>query len=375
MPTSTSASVNGAAVSSTINPDAYMVVRQRQQNIRALDLLQSTFVNETTEQQFLDLGCGPGDFTCRHLLPRCPPLAKIVAVDVSLDMVKYAKKHFSHPRICYDVLDIAGNGVPDFVRRYGSFDRVYSFFRLNWTNDQETGFKNIAELLKPGGGCLLLFRASGNLMRLNKKMAAMNHWQKYRKVAVPAAELMRSSLSYRRCSSAKYSFISGCGASLDRAHKRLCYIHPIKSGGCFPQLPRMLKLVTMKVRPRVHKAKMLYYPSQLSPGPILSSLPSRRQSPHPLIPQPRSKPGDAAPSTMPSPSSVSQLHSAQPGSSPSGTLPPPHSSCWPPAVRQFAHCCYPGRMLRLVTRISKSAAPTVRELVAHHHPPAFPAPS
>ncbi|XP_029849832.3 uncharacterized protein LOC115331738 [Ixodes scapularis] len=109
-------------------------------------------------------------------------------------MVEYAKKHFSHPKICYDVLDIAGNGVPDFIRRYGRFDRVYSFFCLNWTNDQVTGFKNIAELLKPGGGCLLLFRASGNLMRLNKKMAAMNHWQKYRKVfentIPPSADLV-----------------------------------------------------------------------------------------------------------------------------------------------------------------------------------------
>ncbi|KAG0417772.1 hypothetical protein HPB47_005366 [Ixodes persulcatus] len=138
-------------ISTTIKPDIYMTVnsRQRQRNLLVLDLLQGSFTDDTKERQFLDLGCGTGDFTRDHLLPRCPKVERLVAVDVSEEMVEYARKHFAHPMICYDVLDIAAKDVTEFVKRYGQFDRVYSFYCFNWTRDQEAGFRNIAELLKP----------------------------------------------------------------------------------------------------------------------------------------------------------------------------------------------------------------------------------
>ncbi|CAN7939528.1 unnamed protein product [Ixodes hexagonus] len=96
-------------------------------------------------------------------------------------MVEYAKKHFAHPKVCYEVLDISGNDVSCFVERYGQFDRIYSFFCPNWAKDPEHAFKNIPELLKPGGGCLLLFAASSIFIQLKKKLATTDHWQKYRK--------------------------------------------------------------------------------------------------------------------------------------------------------------------------------------------------
>ncbi|CAN7994439.1 unnamed protein product [Ixodes pacificus] len=177
--------VNSETTYSTIDPEIYVVSNspQRAFNLHVLDLQQALFMdNDTKEQQFLDVGCGTGDFTRDHLLPRCMPLERMVAVDVSEDMVEYAKKYFAHPKVCYDVLDIAGNGVADFVKRYGQFDRVYSFHCLQRTNDQGTVLKNIARLLKPGGGCLLLFGASSSGMRLNKTLATLDHWKKYRKV-------------------------------------------------------------------------------------------------------------------------------------------------------------------------------------------------
>ncbi|CAN7993364.1 unnamed protein product, partial [Ixodes hexagonus] len=167
-----------------IDPDIYIVTNstQRQYSLPVLDLLQDSFIDEPERQQFLDLGCGTGDFTRDHLLPRCPNVERMVAVDASEDMVAYSKKHFAHPKICYDVLDISGNGVTDFVERYGRFDRVYSFFCLNWVKDQEMAFKNVAELMKPGGGCLLLFGASSSVMRLRRELASMEYWQKYREM-------------------------------------------------------------------------------------------------------------------------------------------------------------------------------------------------
>ncbi|CAN8021020.1 unnamed protein product, partial [Ixodes persulcatus] len=95
--------------------------------------------------------------------------------------VEFAKTHFSHPKIRYDVLDISRHDITEFVERYGQFDRVYSFFCLSWTKDQEMVYKNIEELLKPGGGCLLLYPASNSIMRLRKKLSSTDHWHKYRK--------------------------------------------------------------------------------------------------------------------------------------------------------------------------------------------------
>ncbi|KAM7299721.1 juvenile hormone acid O-methyltransferase-like [Ixodes scapularis] len=188
--------VNSEATYSTIDPGIYVATNnhQRAHNLQILDQLQASFMDDTKEQQFLDVGCGTGDFTRDHLLPRCTPLERMVAVDVSEDMVEYAKKNFAHPKICYDVLDISGNGVADFVKRYGQFDRVYSFHCLQRVTDQGAVLKNIAILLKPGGECLLLFGASSIIMRLNKMLATMDHWKKYRKVfentIPPSADLV-----------------------------------------------------------------------------------------------------------------------------------------------------------------------------------------
>ncbi|EEC10084.1 conserved hypothetical protein [Ixodes scapularis] len=157
-------SVKDVAISSTMRPDEYVARNkvQRENSIYALELLEGSFgSDDTSDHQFLDVGCGPGDVTRDCLLPRCPPCRRIVAVDVSEDMVKYAQEHFAHPKICYDVLDIGSKDISDFVERHGEFDRVYSFFSLHWITDQETVLKNVAKLMKPGGGSQLLERSRG----------------------------------------------------------------------------------------------------------------------------------------------------------------------------------------------------------------------
>uniref|UniRef100_V5HA19 Putative juvenile hormone acid methyltransferase n=1 Tax=Ixodes ricinus TaxID=34613 RepID=V5HA19_IXORI len=171
--------------SSTLSPGEYVVTNemQREKNIHALELLEGSFGSEdTSDHQFLDVGCGTGDFTRDCLLPRCPPCRRIVAADVSEDMVQYARDHYAHPKICYDVLDIASDDVSDFIERHGKFDRVYSFFCFHWMRNQEQVLKNVARLMKPGGGCLLFFNASSPTMRFRKIMTTMERWQKYREI-------------------------------------------------------------------------------------------------------------------------------------------------------------------------------------------------
>ncbi|KAK8783179.1 hypothetical protein V5799_015480 [Amblyomma americanum] len=129
--------------------------------------------------QFLDVGCGTGDFTRDCLLPRCHPCRRIVATDWSSDMIEYARSHSSHEKIEYQQLDIAGDGVADLLRRYGRFHRVYSFYCLHWVKNQDVALKNISELLRPDGECLLLFPASNQPTASWQILAGMERWAKY----------------------------------------------------------------------------------------------------------------------------------------------------------------------------------------------------
>ncbi|CAN7974718.1 unnamed protein product, partial [Ixodes persulcatus] len=169
----------------TLIPELYVNVYAAKWFFTSADVLRSvqgSFSSGPTEdQQFLDLGCGPGNITRDVLLPQCPPCRRLVAVDMSVDMLKYAREHFSHPKIFYDALNIMSDDLSEFVGRYGLFDRIYALHLLNWLKDQEQALKNIAKLMKPGGEALFTFRTSTPQMRFRKKLAGMPRWSKYAK--------------------------------------------------------------------------------------------------------------------------------------------------------------------------------------------------
>ncbi|KAK8776104.1 hypothetical protein V5799_030565 [Amblyomma americanum] len=156
--------------------------RQRELNLKVLDLLEMAFTPKPTEdQQFLDIGCGTGDFTRDWLLPRCPPCRRLVAVDASEEMLSYARQNSTHSSIEYDFLNVGGD-VSLFVERYGQFDRVYSFFCLNWVKDLAEALKNVSALLAPSGECLLAFPAWSPTRMLWRKMAQLERWKKFSKL-------------------------------------------------------------------------------------------------------------------------------------------------------------------------------------------------
>lgn len=154
----------------------------RVMNLKVLDLLQMSFESVPSEdQQFLDIGCGVGDFTRDDLLPHCLPCKRLVATDASGDMLNYARQNFGHPKITYDVLDIGGD-VSSFVTKYGVFSRIYSFFCLNWVKDKEVAMTNISRLLAPGGECLLVFAIGARMYDFWKEIGEMERWKAYKSV-------------------------------------------------------------------------------------------------------------------------------------------------------------------------------------------------
>ncbi|KAH7942738.1 hypothetical protein HPB52_000687 [Rhipicephalus sanguineus] len=155
---------------------SYYSRRVLEVNIEVFKMAFSTPSDES--QQFLDIGCGTGDFTREHILPTCEPCRRIVAVDSSEIMLKYAREKYAHEKIVYEHLDI-DNDVSGFLKKHGAFQRVYSFRTLQWSQDLSGALRNIAELLVPGGECLLLFFARAFLMESFKQMSRLEPWSKY----------------------------------------------------------------------------------------------------------------------------------------------------------------------------------------------------
>ncbi|KAL1443792.1 hypothetical protein MTO96_045829 [Rhipicephalus appendiculatus] len=104
-----------------------------------------------------------------------------MAVDSSEEMLSYARKMFVHPRIEYDRMDISGD-VDKFIAKYGRFDRIYSFFCLNWVRDQGQAMRNVSRLLSSGGECVLVFPAWSRSRMPWMNLARLNRWRKYKEL-------------------------------------------------------------------------------------------------------------------------------------------------------------------------------------------------
>ncbi|KAM7293014.1 hypothetical protein ISCGN_026144 [Ixodes scapularis] len=177
-----SADVGLTEVASAFVPEQYAECHSFQSgsNSMTLELFQPCFTRvPDASQQFLDLGCGTGDFTQQELLPQCQPCRRIVAVDSSLKMIQYAEANFAHPQIIYDFLDIRKD-VSEFINKYGQFDRVYSFFVLHWAKDQYSAFKNISNLMTPEGECFLTFGARLPAYDIWRRMVKKDRWTSYK---------------------------------------------------------------------------------------------------------------------------------------------------------------------------------------------------
>lgn len=147
------------------------------------------------KRKCLDIGCGPGSFTLKYLLPRLPAWCEgLVAVDNAEPMLEFARKNRGDPKIEYKTLDLmADEDVAQFVAEQGQFDMVFSFLTLHWISDQHHAFRNVEKLMAAGGECFIVFSHTLVLFDIYAALIESPRWKKYSDVLksyIPATHNM-----------------------------------------------------------------------------------------------------------------------------------------------------------------------------------------
>lgn len=127
----------------------------------------------------LDIGSGSADVMMDFILPILPPNFQIlVGVDASEEMVEYARRNYSRPRVSFEKLTI-GIDIDKQPFRYEPFDHITSFHCLHWVRDQKCAVRNLYKLLKPDGDMLVAFLTHHPIYDIYKKMSQNSKWAKY----------------------------------------------------------------------------------------------------------------------------------------------------------------------------------------------------
>lgn len=102
-------------------------------------------IDSTNVQSVLELACGTGRVT-RHIRKALPASVKLIASDISNDMLAIAKQELDHDGIEFRIEDMQSLSFPD-----NSFDLVICQFGVMFLPDKKKGFDEIYRVLKPGG--------------------------------------------------------------------------------------------------------------------------------------------------------------------------------------------------------------------------------
>jgi len=106
----------------------------------------------TNQHKIIDIGCGPGDVTHNFLLPLIPTDGELVGVDICKSMIDIANNKYADSRSRYEVMDATKSEITEKYTSY--FDSAFSFYCMNWFQDQKSAMENIYSILKPGGNTL-----------------------------------------------------------------------------------------------------------------------------------------------------------------------------------------------------------------------------
>jgi malonyl-CoA O-methyltransferase len=142
--------------------DAAAALQERVRN----ELLVRIAELKQTPQTILDLGAGTGHAS--RALKRAHPRALVVAADIAPGMLARARAQSRWLRR-FERVRADAYSLPF---RDASFDLVYSSLMLQWCDDLDTAFGEIARVLKPGGMLLFSTFGPGTLVELREAWAA-----------------------------------------------------------------------------------------------------------------------------------------------------------------------------------------------------------
>jgi trans-aconitate methyltransferase len=111
-------------------------------------------LNLRGEERVLDLGCGDGKVTAEiaDQLPR----GEVVGVDLSQEMIDFAKHTFDRPNVSFAQADARA------LEFDNEFDVIFSNAVLHWIYDHQPVLRGIRRSLKTGGRILLQMGGRGN---------------------------------------------------------------------------------------------------------------------------------------------------------------------------------------------------------------------
>ncbi|XP_023217903.1 uncharacterized protein LOC111620237 [Centruroides sculpturatus] len=124
----------------------------------------------------LDIGCGPGRVTKDILLPKCPKLKKLVAIDVDPSSIEYARKTYFDEKIEYKTQDILKGMDLEETRKY---DKIVSFFTFHLIHDFKKLFSVLSSILKPGGFFFFIIVTKAHMFTFMRELEAIEEWSKY----------------------------------------------------------------------------------------------------------------------------------------------------------------------------------------------------
>jgi trans-aconitate 2-methyltransferase len=119
----------------------------------------------TGDELVLDAGCGTGRVT--QLLRDRLPHGNVVALDGSADMVERARERLGDDRVQYVVTDLSQPLAIEPV------DAILSTATFHWIPDHDALFRNLAEILRPGGQLAAQCGGAGNITSIEAALRAL----------------------------------------------------------------------------------------------------------------------------------------------------------------------------------------------------------